>query len=162
MSEVNKVQPLPVTQDAPIGLEGAPETGSRAAGLVAGMATAFVCAIIGTIVMVQFALPIDYPVIGTGFLIALAVRKVGGGNTPPFALVGALCALAGSFLSEVFLAAGLHAQKEGVSGLLAVAQMLDDSQLAASLLQKSFNPMSLICHAVALFEGYKLSRRPKW
>lgn len=163
MNNANKLQPLAVTHDAPIGLEGAPETGSRLVALTAGMGAALAGAIISAIIVVQAQLPYDVPAVGLGFGVALAVRKGSGGNTRPFAMVGAFCAAAGCVLAEIFSAAGFYAaQAKDVTSVLAVAQMMDDPSLAVTCLQAYFKPWSLVFCVIAIFEGYKLSRRPKW
>jgi hypothetical protein len=163
MSDMNKLRSLSVSQDAPIGLEGAPEMGSRAAARAAGLGTAIAAAIVCAMIVVQGQLKFDFPAVGLGFGVALAVRKVGQGNTPRFAMMGAFYAALGCLLAEVLSAAGFHAaQTEDVTALLAVAQMLDDPDLAVRWVQTYFNPWSLLFYAIAVIEGYKLSRRPKW
>jgi hypothetical protein len=163
MNNANKLQPLSVTQDAPIGLEGAPETGNRMMALAAGLGTAFASSIVCAIIVVQARLPYDYVAAGLGLAVAMAVRRVGGGNTHRFATVGAFCALAGCVLAEVFSAAGFHAaDTPGVTSVLAVAQLMDDPNLAALWVPTYFNPWSLLFYGIAVLEGYKLSRRPKW
>jgi hypothetical protein len=156
-----------MTQDAPIGLEGAPESGNRAAALFAGLGTAFVAAIVTATVMVQAKLQIDYVAVGLGFVVAVAVRKAGGGNTTPFSVTGVICVLVGCVLAEVFTAANYYSEAQSndtqtVPAVLVVAQMMDDPSLAVRLLQENFKPLSLVFYAIALLEGYKLSRRPKW
>jgi hypothetical protein len=162
MNNVNKSPPLPVSQDAPIALEGAPETGSRAAALAAGLGAAFLGAILWETFMVQARLHIAFVAVALGFGVALAVRKGGGGNTASFAMVGAMCTVIGCLLGEVFTAAGFHADAHSLSTILVVAQMMDDPDMAVRLIQDSFRPLSLLFYAIAVFEGYKLSRRPKW
>jgi hypothetical protein len=162
MNHTNKLQPLPVSTDAPIGLEGAPQSGNRLLALLAGLAAAFTGAILCAALMVQTQLQIDVFAVGLGFVVAVAVRKAGGGNTAPFATTGVICALIGCLLAEVFAAANFHAAATQLSALLVVAQMLDDPDLAVRLVQGNFNPLSLVFYAIAIFEGYKLSRRPRW
>jgi hypothetical protein len=163
MNEANKLRPLSVSQDAPIGLEGAPESGSRTAALVAGLGAALAGAIICATIVVQEQLKYDYVTVGLGFAVAVAVRKAGQGNTHRFAMVGAVCALLGCALAEVFSAAGFHAaHTKDLTSVLAVAQMLDDPNLAVQWVQTYFNPWSLLFYGIAIIEGYKLSRRPKW
>jgi hypothetical protein len=163
MNDANKLHPLPVSHDAPIGLEGAPETGSRAAALVAGLGAAIAGAVICAMIVVQLHLQYDFPAVGLGFGVAVAVRKAGKGNTPRFAFTGALCALLGCLLAEVFSAAGFHAaQTEDVTSTLAVAQILDDPNQAVQWMQTFSSRWSLLFYGIAVIEGYKLSRRPKW
>jgi hypothetical protein len=163
LNNANKLHPISVTHDAPIGIEGAPETGSRAAALAAGLGTAFVGAIICAVIVVQARLPYDAPALGLGFAVALVVRKAGGGNTHPFAVVGAFCAFAGCVLAEWFSISGFHANDvQGVTSVLAVAQTMDDPDLVVQWLQTYFRPWSLVFYALAILVSYKLSRRPKW
>jgi len=163
LNKANKLHPISVTHDAPIGIEGAPETGSRAAALAAGLGTAFVGAIICAVIVVQAKLPYDSPALGLGLAVALVVRKGGGGNTHPFAVVGAVCAFLGCLLAELFSASGFHAaDTPGVTSILAVAQTMDDPDLAVLWIQTYFQPWSLAFYAGAIVLAYKLSRRPKW
>ena len=44
---------------------------------------------------------------------------------------------------------------------LAAREGAGDAMVAASLLQATFNPMDLLFYAIAVYEGYKLARKPR-
>lgn len=162
MNQMNKGAPLTTTADAPIAIEGAPATGNRFVALLAGLGIALSCAIVWAVITAQSGLQVGYLAIGVGLLVGLGVRRFGGGNTQGFATIGAFCALVGCLLGNLFSACSVYGGKHGISTILIVAQVMDQPDMGARLMQEQFSPMDLVFYAVAIFEGYKLARRRRW
>jgi hypothetical protein len=162
MNEFNKGSPLSVSADAPIAIEGSPATGRLVAALLAGLLAALAGGIVWAVITVQTRYQIGFMAIGLGLLVAYAVRRVGNGNTAAFAVVGALCALLGCLLGNLLSACGFYAEAQDRSVVLVVAQMMDEPAKAVKLMQATFSLTDLVFYAIAVFEGYKLSRRPRW
>jgi hypothetical protein len=162
MSEVNRGSPLSVTADAPIAIEGAPASGRLARALLAGLLAALVGGILWAGITVQTRFQMGFMAIALGLLVAFAVRRAGSGNTAAFAMVGAFCALIGCLLGNLLSACAFYAQAQGISVALVVAQIMDEPERAVPLMQGTFKPVDLLFYAIAVYEGYKLSRRPRW
>lgn len=162
MNEMNKVAPLYVTPDAPIAVEGAPETGNRFVALIAGLGTALLGAIVWSVITVETGLHLGFLAIGLGLLIILVVRRLGAGSTRAFGTIGAFCALVGCFLGTLFTACGTFAAAHGRSTVLIIAQVMDDPHMGLQLMQATLKPRDLIFYAIAILGAYKLSRRPRW
>jgi hypothetical protein len=162
MNEVNKGSPFSVSADAPIAIEGSPVTGRLAAALLAGLLAALAGGIVWAVITVQTRYQLGFMAIGLGLLVGFAVRKVGGGNTAAFAVIGAVCALLGCLLGNLLSASGFYAEAQDRSVVLVVAQLMDEPDRAVKLMQATFNPIDLLFYAIAVFAAYKLSRRPRW
>lgn len=162
MNDMQKEAPLPVTADAPIGLEGAPDTGRPFVAFCAGLAAALLCAVIWSVIMVQAKVQGGFMAVGLGFVVGAAVRKLGNGNTPTFSTIGAFCTIVGCALGNFFAACGLYAAAQDRPLVLVVAQVMDDPITGLRLMQAIFNPWDLIYYAIAIFLGYRLSRRSRW
>ena len=162
MNEMTNQAQVSATRDAPIALEGPPPSGNALAGLLGGLLAALAGAVIWAVIAVHANIHTGYIAIGVGVLVAFAVRRLGSGNTPAFAAIGAFFALLGCLLGNLLSACGFLAEAQGRSAVLIVAQLMDEPGLAPGLMQANFNPMDLAFYAIAVYGGYKLSRRPRW
>ena len=87
------------------------------------------------------------------------MRTLGKGHTNVFGVVGGGCALLGCLLGNLLSACGFIAADRGVSVVSITMKVLASPSTAASLLQAASNGMDLLFYAIAVYEGYKLSRR---
>jgi hypothetical protein len=118
--------------------------------------------ILWSVITVQTRYQLGFMAIGVGLLVAVAVRKLGGGNTSAFGAIGAVCALLGCLLGNLLAACGFYAEAQHRSVVLVVAQVMDEPDMAVRLMQAPFNPRDLAFYAIAVYVGYKLSRRSRW
>lgn len=99
---------------------------------------------------------IGYAAIGVGFLAELGVRLLGRGIDTSFAVVGAVMALLGVLLGNLFWACIEIARQEGVP-LSAVAASLN-SELISTIFRKTFSPIDLLFYGIAVWAGFKYAR----
>jgi hypothetical protein len=149
--------PVPV-----FGIEGAPATGNLAAGLFGGLMAAAVSAVVWAVITVETRLQISFIAIGVGFLVAYSVRSAGGGHSSAFAQIGGVCALLACLMGNLLSASAIAAQDQGHSVVSVFIQALAAPDQAVRLMQMTFNPMDLVFYALAVYEAYKLSRKPVW
>ncbi|MFH1496448.1 MAG: hypothetical protein ABII82_01365 [Verrucomicrobiota bacterium] len=122
-----------------------------AAGAVASLASAAVWAAVTVVTNYQ----IGWMAIGVGFLVGLAVRKFGQGETVLFRVVGAGLALVGCLLGNLFSGIGFIAAEEAMP--IGEALLNFDYGYSAELLGAMFSPMDLLFYGLALYQAFKLS-----
>lgn len=122
-----------------------------AAGVVGSLASAAVWAA----VTVATSYQIGWMAIGVGFLVGIAVRKFGQGETALFRVVGAGLALVGCLLGNLFSGIGFIAAEEQIP--VGDALLNFDYAYSAELLGAMFSPMDLLFYALALYQAFKLS-----
>ncbi|HEX2854024.1 MAG TPA: hypothetical protein VHO24_12360 [Opitutaceae bacterium] len=132
------------------------DTGNFPAALGAGLVAAIVGAAIWAAVTVATGYQIGFMAIGVGFLVGYAVRIAGRGTDQRFAIAGAVLALAGCVLGNLLTVVGVVAGQENV-GFFSLLTKLTPS-VAVEFLQISFQPMDLLFYAIAVYEGFKVSR----
>jgi hypothetical protein len=125
-------------------------------GLVAALAGALVWALITVTTKFQ----IGFMAVGVGFLVAWTVRTFGKGHTQVFGVIGGSCALLGCLLGNLLSACGFIAQQNSAPVVDVTLKVLGSPAFVASILQETFNGMDLLFYAIAVYEGYKLARRP--
>lgn len=128
--------------------------------LAAGFAAAVVGAVLWAVVTVTTHYQIGFMAIGLGFLVGWAVRTTGRSGAPVLGYLGAVFALAGCILGNLLTASGFFAATMGVPLSVALANVLLQPAVAARALQDGFDPMDLLFYAIAVYEGYKIARRP--
>jgi len=156
MNETNPTAPAAATTASPI----APEPGNLPAAVVAGLLAALVGAVLWALITVQTKTQIGFMALGVGFLVAWAVRRFGRGQERAYGVIGAVCALLGCVLGNLLSACGFLAASQGRSVFDELAPVLGDAGMISRLLQATFDPMDLLFYAIAVYEGFKLARRP--
>jgi hypothetical protein len=89
-----------------------------------------------------------------------AVRRFGRGQEPVYGVLGGGFALLGCLLGNLLSACAFLAASESKSVFEVLGPVLGDAELVSRLMQATFNPMDLLFYAIAVYEGYKLARRP--
>jgi len=117
-------------------------------------------AVLWAIVTVLAKMQIGFMALGVGFLVAWAVRQFGRGQEPVYSYIGGGFALFGCVLGNLLSACGFAAVSEERSIVAVVTTVLSDARLIAQVMQATFNPMDLLFYAIAVYEGFKLARRP--
>jgi hypothetical protein len=135
------------------------EVANLPAAILGGLVAAVAGALIWAVITVATKFQIGFMAVGVGFLVAWAVRTLGKGHTNVFGVVGGGCALLGCLLGNLLSDCGFIAADRGVSVVSITMKVLGSPSTAASLLQATSNGMDLLFYAIAVYEGYKLSRR---
>jgi hypothetical protein len=136
------------------------EDSNLPAAILGGLVAALVGALIWAVVTVTIKFQIGFMAVGVGFLVAWAVRTLGKGRTPVFGIIGAVFALVGCVLGNLLSACGFIAADRGQPVVSVALQVLGSPSIASSILQATFHGMDLLFYAIAVYEGYKLARRP--
>ena len=131
---------------------------SMPAAILWGVLACIVGAAIWCVISVATGYQIGYMAIGMGFLVGYAIRVKGKGVTPVFGVLGAILALLGCVLGDVFSLIGMIAKAEGISYMETIS-LIDFSELM-SLWAGELMSLTAVFYGIALYEGYKLSFRP--
>ncbi len=124
--------------------------------LAAGFGAAIISAIVWAAVTVSTEYQIGWMAVGVGFLVGFAVR-LGKGIDKIFSFTGALLALLGCILGNLFSLMGFVAKNEEMN-VLSVIGILDYSKMP-SLMVETSSPMDLLFYGLAVYGGYKYSLR---
>ena len=135
------------------------EVANLPAAILGGLVAAVAGGLIWAVITVATKFQIGFMAVGVGFLVAWAVRTLGKGHTNVFGVVGGACALLGCLLGNLLSACGFIAADRAESVVSITMKVLASPSTAASLLQATSNGMDLLFYAIAVYEGYKLSRR---
>lgn len=126
----------------------------------AALAAAVVGAVVWAVVTVATKYQIGIMAIGVGFLVGWAVRATGRSGAPVLGYVGAVFALIGCLLGNLLAISGLIAAETATPLPATLARVLLQPATAVSVMQAGFSPMDLVFYAIAVYEGYKIARRP--
>jgi hypothetical protein len=124
-------------------------------GVLAGLVAALAGAVIWAVITVTTEHQIGFMAIGVGFLVGYAVRTVGRGSGKEYGIAGALLALLGCVLGNLFSACGFIAQQNSLS-VWAVISSLGLADMV-NIIGATFEGMDLLFYAIAIYEGFKLS-----
>jgi hypothetical protein len=130
--------------------------GAIGAGALAAVAGAVVWAVITVTTKYQ----IGFMAVGVDFLVGWAVQSAGRSGAAVLGYVGAALALAGCVLGNLLSASGFPAAGRDLQLLDVVAKVLLQPAVAIRLLEATFSPMDVLFYAIAVYEGYKLARKP--
>lgn len=119
-----------------------------------GLIAAVIGALLWAMVTVTTNFQIGFMAIAIGFLVGYAVR-FGRGTTTIFGVVGAVLALLGCMLGNVFSLVGFFARQENI-GVLTALGAIDYAKIP-SIIAASFRPMDLLFYGIAVYEGYRFS-----
>lgn len=122
---------------------------------MAGITAAIIGAVLWALITVATEYQIGWMAVGVGYLVGYAVRIAGKGIDKSFGITGALLALFGCILGNIFTIY-MFIFKEYGGPVISVFLQID---LAAILimLTETFNPIDLLFYAIAIVEGYRLS-----
>lgn len=126
-------------------------------GLLLGFAAALVGAVLWAVITLATNYQIGFMAVGVGLLVGFAVRIGGKGLSPVFSVSGAILALLGCVLGNLFTIYGSAANELGLSVFEIMA--LVDVPMAFSILKESAQPMDFLFYAIAIYEGYRFSTR---
>jgi ascorbate-specific PTS system EIIC-type component UlaA len=128
-------------------------------GSVAGMGAALVGAVIWAVITVVVKIQIGWMAVGVGVLAGMSVRVFGNGVTRKFGVVGALSALAGCLLGNLFSVCAFLALEHDASVVRVVFRALGHPAAMVELMRLTFSPIDLLFYGFAVYGGYKASFR---
>ena len=128
--------------------------------LLAGVAAALLGAVLWAVVTVVTKYQIGFMAVGVGLLVGWAVQRTGRSGAMALGIAGALLAFAGCVLGDLLSAAGFLAQEQQIGLSRAVAIVLTNPGLDVSILTESFDGITIVFYAIAIYEGYKFARKP--
>lgn len=126
-------------------------------GVMIGLLAAVLGAVIWGAITYATGYQIGYMAIGVGILVGLAVRQFGQGIDKVFGFSGALLALLGCLMGNIF-ATCIFISNEYNMGVMTVVSRLDLTIITA-ILKETFAPIDILFYAIATYEGYKFSFR---
>ncbi len=126
--------------------------------VIGGFLSMLISAIIWAIITVATKHQIGYMAIGVGFLVGLTVRFFGAGIDKIYGIIGALFALFGCLLGNLFSQIGFISIEQSI-GIVDVVSLLK-LELIPEIIAQSFQPVDLLFYGFALYEGYRFSFRP--
>jgi len=124
-------------------------------GIMAGLAAAVVGAVAWAAVTYYTGYKTGLLAIGVGFLVGFSVRQFGKGKDFSFSIAGAILALVGCLLGNIFTLCMYLSEQEGI-GVIEVLSTLDLS-IMFDMLVTTFDPMDILFYAFAVYEAYKYS-----
>lgn len=124
-------------------------------GVIAGALAMLVGTVIWVTVTVVTNFQIGYMAVGVGFLVGLAMRFAGRGHGQPFNVIGAVLALLGCALGNLFTGCVLVARALEVGFGEVVAKL--DVEMASTIMGEMFSPMDILFYALAAMAGWKYS-----
>lgn len=123
------------------------------AGLIAALAGAAVWAALTAVTEYQ----IGWMAVGVGFLVGYAVRFAGKGLDKIFGVAGALLALVGCLLGNLFTVCYFVGVNQEMSFFEVLSRLTPS--IVVDLLAVTFSPMDLLFYGIAVYEGYRFSFR---
>lgn len=139
------IEKIKMQQNLPLGI---------LSGAIAALLGALIWAIITVATNTQFGLV----AVLIGGMVGYAVRISGNGVDQIFGFWGAIMALFGIILGNVFSIIGYVANYEELGYFETL--MLIDFTVVPEILVESFSPMDLLFYGIAIYEGYRFSFRP--
>lgn len=124
---------------------------------IGGLFVAIICAVLWALITVSSGYQIAYMAIAVGLIVGFSVRFFGAGIDKKFGILGAVLALFGCLLGNLFTQIGFIA-KEYSYTLPEVFSYLNISAIAIILIE-SFNPIDILFYGFAIVEGYKFAFR---
>jgi hypothetical protein len=133
------------------------EEQNLAMGTLYGLIAAFVGAAVWAGVTIATDYQIGWMAVGIGFLVGIAVRAGGKGIDQVFGIVGAVLALIGCLLGNLFTVAWFVSQQYGVP----IAEVLSglDLESAMEFVSSTFQVMDLLFYGLAIYFGYRYAFR---
>ncbi len=125
--------------------------------LFAAIASCVIGGLLWAVITVITEYQIGFMAVGVGFLVGYAVRTFGKGITPTFGYIGAIFALVGCLLGNLFTQVGFIGAEYDASYIDILLNM--DMELMKTIYTETFSPIDLLFYGIAIFQGYKISFR---
>lgn len=128
--------------------------------ILGGLTASVIAAILWATITYATGYQIGFMAIGVGFLVGYAVNFLGKGMSMPFSIVGALFALLGCLLGNLFATIISASMEDGSSVGSVLLVVVTNPGVVIEVMTSTFSPIDLLFYAIAIYEGYKLSVRP--
>jgi hypothetical protein len=129
-----------------------------ALAIPAGLAAAVVGAVLWAVFVYATGMELGLIAVAVGALVGYAIRRVGRGIDPQFGVLGAICAALGWALGTALCDLAFLAKDTGGSFFDALSAIGAGQMI--SLMVRSLEAMDFLFLAIAVWEGWKLSRHP--
>ena len=126
--------------------------GNAVLAVIAGIVSALVGAVIWAVVTVATGYQIGWRAVGVGFLVGIAVMVAGQGEGGLFGTIGAVCALLGCVLGNLFTGIGMVANAEGLGY---IETLTGTFGVWMEILSATFSPMDILFYGIAVWEGFR-------
>lgn len=124
-------------------------------GILGGVLVTLLCAVAWAFITIASNYQIGFMAVGVGLAVGYSIQHFGQGLEPQYGIIGAVLALLGCILGNVFSLIGFAAEDLGV-GLFEVLAMIDLTAIPDALIDWT-QPMDLLFYGIAVYEGYKFS-----
>lgn len=124
-------------------------------GVMAGVIAMLVGTAIWVTVTVATNFQIGYMAVGVGFLVGIAMRWAGRGQSTTFQGIGGALALLGCALGNLFTGCELIAEANEVLFAEVVGGL--NFELVQGIMTAMFSPMDILFYALAAMAGWKYS-----
>lgn len=122
-------------------------------GILAGLLAAVLGAALWAMATIVTGYQIGWLAIGIGFVVGAAIGMVGKGIDRIFGIAGAVIALFGCALGNLFTIAYYISQTEGIPYIDLLARL--DLDAVLDIMVTAFDPMDLLFYAFAAYFGYR-------
>ena len=140
-------------------LEKMKEEQNLGMGILAGLAGAFLGAVIWAFATLITDYQIGWMAVLNGFLVGFGIRTFGKGMDKKYGVMGAVMALGSILLGNLLMVAVILAREESISILSILVSFIMEPQLPIEIMAAIFEPMDLLFYGIALYEGYRFSFR---
>ncbi|MBO3699195.1 hypothetical protein [Roseivirga sp. E12] len=122
-----------------------------------GALVTILCAILWAVITTTTGYQIGYMALGVGFAVGYTVRYAGKGIDQKFGILGAVYALVGCLLGNLFSQVGFAADYYEV-GIFEVFSVLSFGDVIDIMIE-TFDIMDVLFYGIAVYEGYKFAFR---
>ncbi|ELR71890.1 hypothetical protein C900_02129 [Fulvivirga imtechensis AK7] len=133
------------------------ETQDMLFALIGGLAAALLGAVLWATITVATNYQIGFMAIGVGLIVGFGVRFFGSGIDKTYGIIGAIYALLGCLLGNLFTQVWFLAEYQSI-GLFDAFKLLNTNLLVA-IFEETFSPIDLIFYGIAVAEGYNFAFR---
>jgi hypothetical protein len=135
--------------------EAVPPSSNLMLAVVAGVVAMLVGTAVWVGITVATNFQIGYMAVGVGVLVGLAMRFAGHGLGQPYQAIGAVLALLGCALGNLFTGCVFVAREFQVAFGDVLANL--DAEAVGEIMSAMFSPMDILFYALAAMAGWKYS-----
>jgi hypothetical protein len=126
-------------------------------GIIGGFSAALVGATLWAVITVSTGYQIGYMAIGVGLLVGFAVRFFGAGVDLPYRIIGAVGALLGCMMGNLFSQVWFLSEIMSIGYFEALGFL--NMEFIIEIYKESFSFMDLLFYGIAVYEGFRFAGR---